>query len=89
MGIKFQKVSSDVNTDTSTWQIRLHGTSDAEVLEQSLVKKQDWAGIKVFHYIYLLFIILFIINCYYIIGMCWFSQSQIAPLDRTRKSSRW
>lgn len=47
MGIKFQKVSTDVNTDTSTWQIRLYGTSDAEELEQALVKKQDWAGIKV------------------------------------------
>ncbi len=47
MKMDFTKVSHDANTDTCTWQVKLYGTMDAEEMEDLLIAKDDWAGIKV------------------------------------------
>lgn len=46
MGIEFQMIAHDENTDTNTWAVKLFGTTDAEEIEDLLIAKDDWAGIK-------------------------------------------
>ena len=37
----------DENTDTATWRVRLYGHKDALLMEDLLIKKDNWAGIRV------------------------------------------
>merc|ERR1711861_3257 len=46
MGITLEKGPEDKNTDTSVWYLQLHGTNDALDLEDRLLKKKNWPGIK-------------------------------------------
>lgn len=46
MGIDFTKISKDDNTSTCVWSVRLYGATDAEQLEDLLIEKDDWAGLK-------------------------------------------
>jgi hypothetical protein len=46
MGLDIIKVDTDANTETSTYEIRLFGTKDAKYIENYLVKKDDYLGIK-------------------------------------------
>ena len=46
MGVELIKGEEDKNTDTCTWFVRLYGTDDAKELEDLLIEKEDWPGIK-------------------------------------------
>jgi hypothetical protein len=46
MGIDLQKGMEDKNTDTAAWYVRFYGTSDAGEMENLLLKKDDWGGLK-------------------------------------------
>lgn len=46
MGVELTQGESDKNTDTCVWFIRLYGTSDAKEMEDMLIRKRDWPGIK-------------------------------------------
>lgn len=47
MEIDLQVGHVDDNTSTATWFVRLHGIADAAAVEDSLIKKDDWPGIRV------------------------------------------
>lgn len=46
MGLDFTKGDHDKNTDTVTWYVKLFGTNDALELENLLLVKLNWPGIK-------------------------------------------
>ena len=46
MGMELIQAEIDQNTETAVWEIHLYGTSDAHEIEDYLVAKDDWAGIK-------------------------------------------
>ena len=46
IGMKFEQAEIDENTSTATWHIRFYGTADAQEMEDLLIKKRDWSGIK-------------------------------------------
>ena len=46
MGVDLTKGEEDKNTDTCTWYFRLHGTDDAQMMEDLLIMKENWPGIK-------------------------------------------
>lgn len=46
MGLDILKVDEDANTETSTYEVRLFGTNDAKEIENALVAKDDYLGIK-------------------------------------------
>lgn len=46
MGIEFTKGEIDKVTETVTWFVRFYGTKDAKEMEDLLIKKDDWASIK-------------------------------------------
>ena len=48
--MQFTKGEVDRNTETATWFIRFYGTKDAQEMEDLLMKKDDWAAIKLAHH---------------------------------------
>lgn len=46
IGMKFEQVEIDENTSTAVWHVRFYGTTDAQEMEDLLIKKRDWSGIK-------------------------------------------
>lgn len=46
MGISFTKGAVDNNTATCSWMVRFYGTDDAKEMEDLLIKKRNWPGIK-------------------------------------------
>lgn len=46
MGVELRKGETDKNTDTCSWYFRLHGTDDALLMEDLLIMKENWPGIK-------------------------------------------
>lgn len=46
MGLQITQGEVDLNTETSTWYVRFHGTKDAGEMEELLLKKDDWASIR-------------------------------------------
>ena len=46
MGLELIPAEEDANTETTTWEIRLYGTKDASEMEDLLIAKDDWQGIK-------------------------------------------
>lgn len=46
MGLDILQVDIDENTETSTYEVRLFGTSDAKQIEDLLIEKDDYLGIK-------------------------------------------
>jgi hypothetical protein len=46
MGMVFTPGDIDTNTQTISYYIRFHGTADAHTMEDLLLKKDDWIGIK-------------------------------------------
>jgi hypothetical protein len=46
MGLDILKVDEDANTETSTYEVHLFGTKDAKDIENALVAKDDYLGIK-------------------------------------------
>ena len=46
MGLEITKGGIDRNTETATWFVRFYGTKDAKEMEDLLMKKEDWASIK-------------------------------------------
>ena len=46
IGIKFIQISIDEKTQTSSWQVILSGVPGISFIEDQLVAKQDWSGIK-------------------------------------------
>ena len=47
IGIDFTLEDTDKNTDTATWRLRFYGHKDALEMENLLIKKSNWAGIRV------------------------------------------
>ena len=46
MGIDLEKGEIDENSETATWHVRFYGAKDAKEMEDLLIKKKDWASIK-------------------------------------------
>lgn len=46
MGLELVAAEEDLNTETVTWEIRIFGTADAKEMEDLLVAKDDWQGLK-------------------------------------------
>ncbi len=46
MGIEFTQGEVDKNTDTTTWFMTMSGTNDVAEIEDLLIRKQNWPGIK-------------------------------------------
>lgn len=46
MGIVLGLVTSDANTSTAIWKLELSGADDVEDIEDSLLAKRNWSGIK-------------------------------------------
>jgi hypothetical protein len=46
MGIDFTLGEIDENTETATWYVKFYGTKDAGEIEDLLIHKLDWGGIK-------------------------------------------
>ena len=47
IGMDFVMEDTDLNTDTATWRLRFFGHKDAMEMEDLLIKKNNWAGIRV------------------------------------------
>lgn len=47
MGVHLKQTEIDKVTDTSTWIMTLSGTTDVQNIEDLLLKKENWPGIKV------------------------------------------
>ena len=47
MGIQFERADIDKATETATWFVRFYGTKDAKEMEELLIKKDDWASIRI------------------------------------------
>jgi hypothetical protein len=46
MGVHLSQVDIDKNTGTATWLLRLSGTDDAQEIEDLLLQKRNWQGVK-------------------------------------------
>eukprot|EP01039_Chlorochromonas_danica_P000636 gene638-691_t len=46
MKIEFNCCEVDSNTNTATWRCKLSGTDDVDLIEDLLLQKMNWAGIK-------------------------------------------
>ncbi len=46
MGVKLTMIDTDSNTSTSTWLLELSGTDDVQEIEDALIQKRNWQGIK-------------------------------------------
>eukprot|EP00602_Paraphysomonas_sp_CaronLab_P005489 CAMPEP_0185023260 /NCGR_PEP_ID=MMETSP1103-20130426/5945_1 /TAXON_ID=36769 /ORGANISM="Paraphysomonas bandaiensis, Strain Caron Lab Isolate" /LENGTH=750 /DNA_ID=CAMNT_0027555765 /DNA_START=339 /DNA_END=2591 /DNA_ORIENTATION=- len=46
MGLDVVQSEVDANTETAVWEVRLFGTEDASAMEDMLIAKDDWQGIK-------------------------------------------
>eukprot|EP01038_Epipyxis_sp_PR26KG_P013712 gene13712-18392_t len=46
MSIDFTKIHPDLNTDTCTWIIKIFNVADAYQLENLLIAKNNWSGIR-------------------------------------------
>ena len=47
IGMTFTMDEVDENTGTAVWYVRFHGMKDAAEMEDLLIKKDNWSGIKV------------------------------------------
>ena len=47
IGLKFEQLEVDENTGTAMLQVRLYGHEDADDMEDLLIAKDNWAGIRV------------------------------------------
>lgn len=46
IGIKFTQGNTDANTGTCSWYINIFGDEEAQSLEELLIRKQNWGGIR-------------------------------------------
>ena len=46
IGIDFTLEETDANTDAATWRLRFYGHKDALEMEDLLIKKDNWSGIR-------------------------------------------
>jgi len=46
IGLDFEQAGDDENTGTATWNVRIYGHEDAEQMEDLLIRKGNWSGIK-------------------------------------------
>ena len=46
LGMTFIKSFVDQNTETAIWELRMYGSEDSKKIEEMMVHKEDWPGIK-------------------------------------------